>query len=164
MPARPGWRPKAVWRGGTAPPTAKGLPCSSVATSSPEDSTQKTGDERGLNVGRPPILPADKKFALVLRVVSGELTAAEAAREAGVSEQSVSNWRRQFIEGGRNGLAGESARASEGASRIAELNREIATLKATIGELYLELRKCSRSAAVRVPQPRGKTHPATRVK
>jgi transposase len=109
-------------------------------------------------------LPADKKFALVLRVVTGELTAAEAAREAGVSEQSVSNWRRQFIEGGRNGLAGESGRDSEGASRIAELTQEIATLKVTIGELYMELRKCGRSAAARVPPQRGKTHPAARVK
>ncbi|MFG2092686.1 transposase [Streptomyces sp. NPDC048612] len=115
-------------------------------------------------MGRPPILPADKKSALVLRVVTGELTAAEAAREAGVSEQSVSNWRRQFIEGGRNGLAGESGRGTENAARVAELTREIASLKATIGELYLELRNCSRSPAVRVPMQRGKTHPATRVK
>ncbi|MEU9498627.1 helix-turn-helix domain-containing protein [Streptomyces sp. NPDC048196] len=114
-------------------------------------------------MGRPPILPADKKFALVLRVVTGELTAAEAAREAGVSEQSVSNWRRQFIEGARNGLAGESGKTSENASRTAELTQEIANLKATIGELYMELRKHTRSAGVRVPMPRGRTHPAQRV-
>ncbi|WP_244943016.1 helix-turn-helix domain-containing protein [Streptomyces inhibens] len=119
--------------------------------------------EEVLHVGRPPILPTDKKFALVLRVVTGELTAAEAAREAGVSEQSVSNWRRQFIEGGRNGLAGEGGRNSENASRIAELIKENATLKATIGELYIELRKHTRSAVGRIPQPRGNTRPVRRV-
>lgn len=114
-------------------------------------------------MGRPPILPTEKKFALVLRVVTGELTAAEAAREAGVSEQSVSNWRRQFIEGGRNGLAGEGGRDSGNATRIAELTKENATLKATIGELYIELRMYGRSAAGRVPLPRGATRPGRRV-
>ncbi|MEU4200728.1 transposase [Streptomyces sp. NPDC045470] len=102
-------------------------------------------------MGRPPILPTDQKFALVLRVLTGELTAAEAARNAGVSEQSVSNWRRQFIEGARVGLAGEGGRDTEDASRVAELTQEIATLKATIGELYIELRKYGRSTAGRGP-------------
>ncbi|EFL33869.1 predicted protein [Streptomyces viridochromogenes DSM 40736] len=110
-------------------------------------------------MGRPPVLPVDKKLGLVVRVMSGDLTAAEAAREAGVSEQSVSNWRRQFIEGGRNGLAGEGGRDTEEASRMAELAKENAMLKTTIGELYLELRKYGRSAAVRPPQPRGRVRP-----
>ncbi|MFF5519102.1 transposase [Streptomyces coeruleorubidus] len=95
----------------------------------------------------------------MVRVMSGELTAAEAAREAGVSEQSVSNWRRQFIEGGRNGLAGDGGRHTEEASRIAELAKENAMLKTTIGELYMELRKYSRSTAVRPPQRREGTRP-----
>ncbi|MEU0051430.1 helix-turn-helix domain-containing protein [Streptomyces sp. NPDC006184] len=107
-------------------------------------------------MGRPPALPVDKKLGLVVRVMSGELTAAEAAREAGVSEQSVSNWRRQFIEGGRNGLAGEGGKDTGEASRMAELAKENAMLKATIGELYMELRKYGRSAGVRPPQPRGR--------
>ncbi|CAM5273980.1 helix-turn-helix domain-containing protein [Streptomyces fumanus] len=114
---------------------------------------------RGLHVGRPPVLPVDKKLGLVVRVMSGELSAAEAAREAGVSEQSVSNWRRQFIEGGRNGLAGESGKDTGEASRVAELTQENAMLKTMIAELYMELRKYGRSAAVRPPQPRGKTRP-----
>ncbi|MGW2410688.1 transposase [Streptomyces tubercidicus] len=114
-------------------------------------------------MGRPPILPTDEKFALVLRVVSGELTAAEAAREAAVSEQSVSNWRRQFIEGGRSGLAGEGGKDSESASRIAELVKENATLKATIGEMFIELRKYGRSAIGRVPMPQGYPRPGRRL-
>ncbi|MFB1043431.1 transposase [Streptomyces chrestomyceticus] len=110
-------------------------------------------------MGRPPILPTDQKFALVLRVLTGELTAAEAARNAGVSEQSVSNWRRQFIEGARAGLAGEGGRDTEDASRVAELTQENATLKATIGELYIELRKYGRGAAGRGPVRGRQAHP-----
>ncbi|MBQ0827319.1 transposase [Streptomyces tagetis] len=110
-------------------------------------------------MGRPPILPVDKKLGLVVRVISGELTAAEAAREAGVSEQSVSNWRRQFIEGGRTGLAGEAGKDTEEASRLAELTSENAMLKTMIAELCLELRKYGRSTVVRPPQPRGRTRP-----
>ncbi|MFH8349036.1 transposase [Streptomyces sp. NPDC018045] len=89
-------------------------------------------------------------------MLNGELTAAEAARNAGVSEQSVSNWRRQFLEGARTGLAGEGGRDAEDASRIAELTQEIATLKATIGELYIELRKYGRSTAGRAPMRGGR--------
>lgn len=110
-------------------------------------------------MGRPSVLPADKKLGLVVRVMSGELTAAEAAREVGVSEQSVSNWRRQFLEGGRNGLAGDGGKGAEEASRIAELTKENAALKATIGELYMELRRSGRSVAGRPPQFRGRVGP-----
>lgn len=116
-----------------------------------------------MHVGRPPVLPTEKKLALILKVVSGDLTAVEAAREAKVSEQSVSNWRRQFIEGGRNGLAGEGRRDSEDAALIAELTKENAALKRVIGELYVELRKYGRSAPGRVPLPRSNTHPGRRV-
>ncbi|MEU9118596.1 transposase [Streptomyces sp. NPDC048506] len=153
-----------ICRAGTAPPITNSRPCSSVATSRPESAHRNADHRRGSHVGRPPILPADKKLGLLVRVMSGQLTAAEAAREAGVSEQSVSNWRRQFIEGARSGLAGESGRDSEEASRIAELTQENAMLKATIGELYMELRKYGRSATGRVPQqPHGKTRLARRV-
>ncbi|MGW7258184.1 transposase [Streptomyces sp. NPDC054834] len=114
-------------------------------------------------MGRPPILPTDKKLALILRVVSRELTAGEAAREARVSEQSVSNWRRQFIEGGRNGLAGEGGRSGEDAARIAELTQENAALKKMIGELYIELRKYSRSAPGRATLPRENNRPGRRI-
>jgi transposase len=35
----------------------------------------------------------------VLSILAGEVTVAEAARRAKVSEQSVGNWKRQFLEG-----------------------------------------------------------------
>jgi transposase len=55
---------------------------------------------------RPSVLPAEEKFRIVLAVLTGAVTLAEAARRSNVSEQTVSNWRRRFLAGGRAALAG----------------------------------------------------------
>ncbi len=59
-------------------------------------------------MARPTALPVEEKVRIVLAVLAGELTTAQAARQTKVSEQSVSNWKRQFIETGRAGLAAGS--------------------------------------------------------
>ena len=56
-------------------------------------------------MARPVVLSVEDKFRLVVAVISGELTVAEAARRSKVSEQSIGNWKRQFLEGGKQGLA-----------------------------------------------------------
>ena len=68
-------------------------------------------------MARPSKRTADQKLQVVLSVLRGEATAAEAGRKAGVSEQSVHNWKRIFLESGRVGLgvcvvAGQAAFAS----------------------------------------------------
>jgi transposase len=108
-------------------------------------------------MGRPPALPADKKLDLVLAVLSGEESAADAARRARVSEQSVWNWRRQFIEAGRLGLAGEVV--SRDASREDELSREISVLKSTIADLYVEVRNHRRRLRPCATEPTGASLP-----
>jgi len=50
-------------------------------------------------VARPPVFPVEDKFRIVLSVISGEMSVAEAARRSKVSEQSISTWKRQFLEG-----------------------------------------------------------------
>ena len=57
------------------------------------------------NVACPPVFSVEDKFRLVLAVVSGEMTCAEAARQGKASEQSISNWKRLFLESGKQGLA-----------------------------------------------------------
>jgi transposase len=52
-------------------------------------------------MARPPVFPAEEKVRIVLSILAGEVTVAEAARRAKVSEQSVGNWKRQFLESGR---------------------------------------------------------------
>ena len=54
-------------------------------------------------MARPPVMPAEEKTRIVLSVLAGEVTVAEAARRAKVSEQSVGSWKRQFLEAGRTG-------------------------------------------------------------
>ena len=75
----------------------------------------------------------ERKLQVVLSVLRGEVSATEAARRAGVAEQTVHNWKRAFVDAGRDGLAQRHRRRS---SREAE-NEE---LKAALGEAHVQLR------------------------
>ncbi len=61
---------------------------------------------------------------------------AEAARRAGVAEQTVHNWKNAFLEAGRAGLAGGGKRRS---ARDGELEAENEELKAALGEAHVQL-------------------------
>jgi transposase len=78
-------------------------------------------------MARPPAVPAEEKTRIVLSVLAGEVTVAEAARRAKVSEQSVGNWKRAFLEAGRTGLAagksGPSTREQQLEAEVAELTQ-----------------------------------------
>src|SRR5665647_3764443 len=64
-----------------------------------------------MSMSRAPVFPVEEKVRVVLSILAGELSVAEAARRAKVSEQSVGNWKRQFLEAGRAGLvAGKAGR------------------------------------------------------
>ena len=53
---------------------------------------------------RPPLHPVDMKLKIVLSVLGGESTQAQAARRHGVSETSIGKWKDQFLAAGRQGL------------------------------------------------------------
>src|SRR4051795_2903984 len=76
-------------------------------------------------MARPPVFPAEEKVRIVLSILAGEITVAEAARRAKVSEQSVGNWKRQFLEAGKSGLAagksGPSTREQQLEAEVTEL-------------------------------------------
>lgn len=91
----------------------------------------------------PPAFPAEQKVRIVLSILAGELTAADAARQFKVSEQSIGTWKRQFLKGGRAGL---ESRAAGEQSRGAELEAEIEELKAALREATIELRVWKKSA------------------
>ena len=98
-------------------------------------------------MARPTALPVEEKVRIVLAVLAGELTVAQAARESKVSEQSLSNWKRQFIETGRAGFAAGSGKPS---SREQQLEAEVADLTSALGEAAVELRVWKKSAAHRL--------------
>lgn len=56
-------------------------------------------------MGRPPFIPAGKKARVVLSVLAGEMTIAEAARREKISEQSIGRWKADFLEAGKTALA-----------------------------------------------------------
>lgn len=56
-------------------------------------------------MGRPPVIPVETKTRVVLAVLSGEVSVAEAARKEKVSEQSIHRWRTEFVEAGKTALA-----------------------------------------------------------
>src|SRR5450759_5175490 len=84
-----------------------------------------------MTMSRPPVFPAEEKVRVVLSILAGEVSVAEAARRAKVSEQSVGNWKRQFLEAGRTGLA---AGKSGPSTREAQLEAEVADLTQALGE------------------------------
>ena len=86
---------------------------------------------------RPSGKSPEQKLQVVLSVLRGELSAAEAGRRAGVSEQSVHNWKRLLLESGREALAAGRKRRT---SREVELEAENEELKAALGEAHVQLR------------------------
>lgn len=54
--------------------------------------------------GRPPSILAEKKVRIVLSVLAGEVSMAEAARKEKISEQSIGRWRADFLKTGKTAL------------------------------------------------------------
>lgn len=86
----------------------------------------------------------DEKMRVVLSVLRGEQSAGGAARKAGVAEQTVHNWKRIFLESGREGLVGQGR--SRRSSREMELEAENEELKAALGEAHVQLRVWQKGA------------------
>ena len=89
-------------------------------------------------MGRQPAKSVEDKTRIVLAVLRGEVSIAEAARREGASAVSVSKWRDLFLTGGRRALEvgarhGPSAREQKLAAEIEELNT-------ALGEAHMELR------------------------
>jgi transposase len=99
-------------------------------------------------VARPSVFSVEDKVRLVLAVISGEMSMAEAARRGKASEQSISTWKRQFLEGGKAGLV-EGGKPGLNARERALLE-EVEELKAALGEAHVELRVWKRSAEYRL--------------
>jgi transposase len=95
-------------------------------------------------MSRPPSIPPEDKTRLVLSILAGEMTVAEAARRAKVSEQSVSNWKRRFIEAGQQGVA-QGGKPGPNA-RERQLLTELEEVKAALGEAHVELRVWKKAA------------------
>ena len=98
-------------------------------------------------MGRPPLIPAEKKTRIVLSVLAGEMSIAEAARKEKVSEQSIGRWKAEFLEAGKTALV---AGRSGPSSREEQQEAEVAELTQALGEAHLEARVWKKSAEGRL--------------
>lgn len=98
---------------------------------------------------RPPAHSVDTKLRIVLSVLRGEQSAAEAARRHGVSETSIGKWKDQFLEAGRSGLEAKQRRGPTG--REAQLEAHVDELTRALGEAHVELRLAKRGGAAGFP-------------
>jgi transposase len=101
----------------------------------------------GEAMGRPPTIPPEKKTRIVLAILAGEISIAEAARKEKVSEQSIGRWKAEFIEAGRTALV---AGRSGPSSREEQLAAEVVELTQALGEAHVELRVWKKSAEGRL--------------
>ena len=80
-------------------------------------------------MARPPMFKPAEKQRIVLSVLRGEATVAEAARRNKCSETSIAKWREQFLAGGQ---AAVKSRPAD------ERDDELGRLRAKVGELTME--------------------------
>jgi transposase len=89
-------------------------------------------------MGHQPTKSVEDKTRIVLAVLRGEVSIAEAARREGTSTVSISKWRDQFLAGGQGAL--EAGGRSGPSSREQQLAAEIEQLNTALGEAHMELR------------------------
>ncbi|MFM9457487.1 transposase [Streptomyces europaeiscabiei] len=82
-------------------------------------------------------LSSEEIADIVVGVIAGRESVAEAARRAQVSPPSVEAWRQVFLDGGLEALKGVGPRRPP--TRESLLQREVDSLKEALGEVFLEL-------------------------
>ncbi|MBA3309118.1 MAG: transposase [Nocardioidaceae bacterium] len=110
-------------------------------------------------MARPPTRAAEDKVRIVLAVLRGEMTIAEAARREAVSQTSIANWRDQFLDGGQQAVA--AGGPTKPTTREQHLAAECEQLAAALGEAHMELRLWRKGGAL-YPASTSSTRPASR--
>ncbi len=98
-------------------------------------------------MGRPPVIPAERKARIVMSVIAGEFSVAEAARREKVSGQLIGRWKADFLEAGKTALA---AGKSGPSTREEQLEAEVVDLTQALGEAAVEIRVWKKSAENRL--------------
>jgi len=97
-------------------------------------------------MGKKSTLTAEQRTQLVLRLLSKEEPAAQIARRAGLSGQTLYRWREEFIGAGKQAMNGRGAQ-SEQAKTVERLSAEVAERDQVIGELTIANRVLKNSRA-----------------
>ena len=86
---------------------------------------------------------AEEKIRIVLDGLRGERSIAELCRVEGISQSMYYSWSKEFLEAGKQRLAGDTVRAAT-TDEVKDLRREARDLKEVVAEQTLELRLLTR--------------------
>ncbi|EEE37545.1 hypothetical protein RKLH11_1381 [Rhodobacteraceae bacterium KLH11] len=87
---------------------------------------------------------AEEKIRIVLDSLKGEESIAALCRREGIAESLYYSWSKEFLEAGKNRLAGDTARQAT-TPEVKELKSEALALKEVVAELTLENRLLKKS-------------------
>lgn len=87
---------------------------------------------------------AEEKIRIVLDGLRGDETIAELCRQEGISSGIYYKWSKEFLEAGKQRLAGNSKRQADG-DEVKELRRQNEQYKQLVAELSLKNRVLKKS-------------------
>ena len=87
---------------------------------------------------------AEEKIRIVIEGLRGESSIAELCRKEGIAQSMYYIWSKEFIEAGKQRLAGDTARAAT-TDEVKDLRRESRVLKEIVAEQTLDLRLLKKS-------------------
>ena len=87
---------------------------------------------------------AEEKIRIVLEGLRGESSIAELCRTEGIAQSMYYSWSKDFLEAGKQRLAGDTLRAAT-TDEVKDLRKESRDLKEVVAEQTLELRLFKKS-------------------
>ncbi len=87
---------------------------------------------------------AEEKIRIVLEGLRGEMTVAELCRREGISQSLYYKWSKEFLEAGKQRLAGNSKRQAD-SGEVSQMRSQIEQLKQLVAELALKNRVLKKS-------------------
>lgn len=87
---------------------------------------------------------AEEKIRIVIDGLRGDHSIAELCRKEGIAQSMYYSWSKEFIEAGKQRLAGDTARAAT-SDEVKDLRRESQVLKEIVAEQTLDLRLLKKS-------------------
>ncbi len=116
------------------------------AKSSGSKSGKSATDQTVKNIRRATrkIYSSEEKIRIVLEGLSRETSIAELCRREGIAQSMYYKWSKEFLEAGKQRLAGDAVRAAT-SDEVKDLRREAKDLKEVVAEQTLEIRLLKKS-------------------
>jgi transposase len=87
---------------------------------------------------------AEDKIRIVIEGLRGEMTVAELCRKEGISQSLYYKWSKEFLEAGKQRLAGNTTRQAD-SNEVKDIRQENEQMKLLIAELSLKNRILKKS-------------------